>query len=76
MSQEKKEKIDRKDQKMRYRIIDKQNNWYLNYQPKSKKDARDYLINYHSIDVNNRWLNSMNLEKIMAEFDWDLERVC
>ena len=76
MSQEKKERINIKYLKMRYRIIDKQNNWYLNYQPKSKKDARDYLINYHSIDVDNKWLNSMNLEKIMAEFDWGIERIC
>ena len=58
---------------MRYKIIDKQNGSYLDHVFKSKEAIREHLINYHSIDTNKKWLNSMKLEQIMAEFDWEIE---
>ena len=57
-----------------YKIIDCQNKCYLHGEEKTLKDCRERLISFHSIDVDNNWLNSMSLEQICAEFDWDIEK--
>ncbi len=59
-----------------FRIRDLQVDKYFwdGYWFKDKKEALEALTDFHSIDVNNEWLNSMDLNDVMLEFGWTIER--
>jgi hypothetical protein len=59
-----------------YKIIDTQFPRYFadGATFKNRKEVREQLISYHSIDVDPKWLCSMNLDTLMSEFQWELEK--
>jgi len=61
-----------------YRIIDRQfagGRYFADgTRFKNRKEVLDQLVSFHSIDVDHKWLRSMDLDTLMAEFDWELEK--